>query len=243
MKYTGRGEEGGGAPGCCDSPSSSHSFSSPFLRVHRLVRQRNKQNRALRREDIPPSPPPHVSVHPHQPFLSWRGIFPRQASGSSGLERDGRTTENPGKAACMAPAAPTMPRTAGSHAPLPPRTAASGRIGRIVSRRGEGCGGRLCVKCVECDGRLTVTRARRRSSPRGMGLRSPAARRERRTPREGLCLRATFVSVPGRGMTGSSNRAAAREHLCGSRTAAFHQTGNRTRARRAAPPHTCLNLA
>lgn len=52
----------------------------PFLPVYRLVKRRNKQKRVQRREDIPPSPPPRYLPIFIQPFLSWRGIIPLQAS-------------------------------------------------------------------------------------------------------------------------------------------------------------------
>lgn len=96
----GRGEEGGGAPGCCDPPPLllllfSLLLLPPFLPVYRLVKRRNKQKRAQRREDIPPSPPPRYLSIFIQPFLSWRGIIPLQASEIWGLGRDGVTTDRP----------------------------------------------------------------------------------------------------------------------------------------------------
>lgn len=77
------------------SSSSSLLLLPPFLPVYRLVKRRNKQKRAQRREDIPPSPPPHYLPIFIQPFLSWRGIIPLQASEILGLGRDGVTTDRP----------------------------------------------------------------------------------------------------------------------------------------------------
>ena len=99
MKYMGRGEEGGGAPGCCDPLPSSFSGSLSSLHSSQSTGSSsgeiNRSEQRLRREDIPPSPPPRYLPIFIQPFLSWRGIIPLQASEILGLGRDGVTTDRP----------------------------------------------------------------------------------------------------------------------------------------------------
>ncbi|TKS88126.1 Transmembrane gamma-carboxyglutamic acid protein 2 NEDD4 WW domain-binding protein 1 [Collichthys lucidus] len=68
-----------GLPSYSEVLARSGQHDAPPPPYSGLVKRRNKQNRAERQEDIPPSPPPRYLLIFIQPFLSWRGITPLQA--------------------------------------------------------------------------------------------------------------------------------------------------------------------